>query len=347
MTPLRIIGSLFGIIIFCFGFDRFRKRKLGRFDFIFSLLISSSLLAVSIFPNIAYIFLEMLALERVQFGRLIAISIFSNILLWLAVIYLRAKIAERDGQFDQLVRAMGLEEFEKHYPDSAVIKPITILIPALNEKENLASLLPRIPAEMHGKQVGALIIDDGSTDGTAKALRAGNYAVASNKANRGGGAALRLGRDIALKHGAEIIVTMDADGQHRPEEFGALVEPILSGEADFVIGSRILGAREKDSVVRYVGVIFFSRVINILCNLNITDCSSGYRAFRAEVLRGMDLRQDQFHTSEYIIEAAKKGIRITETPITILKRAHGESKKGKNWKYGLRFARTIAKTWWR
>ena len=81
--------------------------------------------------------------------------------------------------------------------------------------------------------------------------------------------------------------------------------------------------------------------------MRITDCSNGYRAFRVESLERLVLRQDQFHTSELIIEAAKKGINIGEAPITVMRRASGESKKGRDWSYGLSFARTILKTWWR
>ncbi len=347
MGPLRIIGCIFGIVIFLFGFTRFRKRSLRRLDFLFSSFIAFVLVIVSAAPDLAYILLEMFAFERVQFGRLIALAIVSNFLLWFVVIYLRSKINQQSNQFDGVVRALGLEEFESLYADRAVVKPITVIIPALNEKTNLQKLLPLIPETIIGKEVGTLIIDDGSTDGTTEALRAESHVVVRNKTNRGGGAAIKLGRDIALKYGAEIIVTMDADGQHRPEELASLAEPLLSREADFVIGSRILGRREKDSLFRYIGVIIFSQLINILCDLHVTDCSSGYRGFTAEALRTLDLRQDQFHTSEYIIDAAKKGLRIKEVPVTILRRTHGESKKGKNWKYGLNFVRTITKTWWR
>ncbi|NQT03040.1 MAG: DUF2304 domain-containing protein, partial [Planctomycetes bacterium] len=84
-----------------------------------------------------------------------------------------------------------------------------------------------------------------------------------------------------------------------------------------------------------------------LTHVKVTDCSSGFRAFRVKELSRLLLRQDQFHTSELIIDAAKKRIRIGEVPITIKRRLSGESKKGKNWRYGLSFFRTVFKTWWR
>ncbi|MGB5748817.1 MAG: glycosyltransferase family 2 protein, partial [Desulfobacterales bacterium] len=162
-----------------------------------------------------------------------------------------------------------------------------------------------------------------------------------------GGAALRLGYDILRSSGANICITMDADGQHRPEEIEKLVSPIISDEYDVVIGSRVLGTREKDSTVRAAGVHIFGVIISSLLGKRISDPSSGFRAFRMEPLKNIELREDQYHTSELIIEAVKKGLRVKEVPITILKRKYGKSKKGENLKYGFYFAKTIVKAWWR
>jgi len=156
-----------------------------------------------------------------------------------------------------------------------------------------------------------------------------------------------MGFDIARSLGGEIVVTMDADGQHLPSEMSRLVEPIVRGDFEIVIGSRLLGEAEPDNPVRSLGIHVFNWVIRLLTAVKITDCSNGYRAFRVETLNTLVLRQDQFHTSELIIEAAKKGIAIGEAPVTVMKRSSGESKKGRDWSYGLSFARTILKTWWR
>lgn len=92
---------------------------------------------------------------------------------------------------------------------------------------------------------------------------------------------------------------------------------------------------------------FFNLIINILLKTKITDCSSGFRAFKIDLLNSVILKEDQFHTSELIIDAVKKGIRIAEVPITISKRSRGRSKKGRDWSYGVNFAKTILKAWWR
>ncbi len=116
---------------------------------------------------------------------------------------------------------------------------------------------------------------------------------------------------------------------------------------DFVVGSRILGDREKDSTFRLIGVHFFGFIISSLLGKKFTDPSSGFRAFQTNGIDSINLYEDQYHTSELIIEAVKKGMRIGEVPITILKRTYGKSKKGKDWIYGFRFAKTIISTWWR
>jgi hypothetical protein len=140
---------------------------------------------------------------------------------------------------------------------------------------------------------------------------------------------------------------MDADGQHIPLEIPDLVAPVFNDEVDFVIGSRVLGKREKDSFIRYIGIHVFNMLIRLLTHVKVTDCSNGFRAFRTSELARVLLRQDQFHTSELIIDAAKKRIRIGEVPVTVKRRLSGESKKGKNWRYGLSFFRTVLRTWWR
>ena len=226
-------------------------------------------------------------------------------------------------------------------------KRIGVVIPAYNEAENLKHLLPRIPSKIRDTEVGVLVVDDGSDDGTSLIVREHNQFVVSNPINRGGGAALRLGYDILKNSDAAVCVTMDADGQHRPEDIEELVAPILKDEYDVVIGSRILGTREKDNPVRTAGVHIFSAIISSLLGKRISDPSSGFRAFKMDKIKSIDLYEDQYHTSELIIEAVKKGLRVKEVPITILKRQFGKSKKGRDITYGLHFAKTIIKTWWR
>lgn len=302
---------------------------------------------VSAFPGSVSILRDVLFLEREQFSRLIAILIVSNLGLWLLLIYTRVRWSNQAVHFDYLVRNLGASEFVSRHPEIERFPPVVVVVPAYEEEKNIATIIEATPEQVCGLDLALLVVDDGSRDATARIAEEAGALVASNTINRGGGAALRMGFDIASRLGAEIVVTMDADGQHLPSEMSRLVEPIVREDFEIVIGSRLLGEAEKDNPVRTLGIHVFNWVIRLLTAVKITDCSNGYRAFRVETLNALVLRQDQFHTSELIIEAAKKGIAIGEAPVTVKKRASGESKKGRDWSYGLSFARTILKTWWR
>jgi glycosyltransferase involved in cell wall biosynthesis len=149
------------------------------------------------------------------------------------------------------------------------------------------------------------------------------------------------------RYKVEIGVTMDADNQHRPEDLPLLVRPILEDKLDLVIGSRILGERDKDSRVRLAGIILLTAIINFLTGLRLTDCSSGFKALRISKISVVNLYEEQFQAAEMLIAAAKAKLRVGEVPIHIKLRHHGMSKKGTNFSYGFFFAKTILKTWWR
>lgn len=229
------------------------------------------------------------------------------------------------------------------------MQEVIVLIPSLNEKHNLEVLLPDIPKIVCNKKISVLIIDDGSTDKTNKLILPENVRLISNKTNEGQGSALKHGYLAALSAGAEFIVTMDADGQNKPEELKNLLQPIIDDKADFVIGSRIIGKFEKDSLFRLCGVVIYSGILSLLLRIKITDCSSGYRAIKATVLQSIvnNLSQPQYHSAELLMETAFAGFRIKEVPVTIKKRISGKSKKGNDILYGFYFARTILNTWLR
>ena len=225
--------------------------------------------------------------------------------------------------------------------------PRSTLFPYTTLFRSLDHILPRIPESINGRLIGVLVVDDCSDDDTRGIVRKNGYSVVSNPFNRGGGAALRLGYDIAMAAGAKYIVTMDADGQHLPEEIEKLTTPLLNDKVDIVIGSRVLGEREKDNVFRWIGIHVFNFIINMLAGTKITDCSSGFRAFRMDALKKVLLLQDQFHTAELIIDAARKGLQIAEAPVTCALRHSGVSKKGNDLSYGINFSKTILKSWLR
>ena len=157
-----------------------------------------------------------------------------------------------------------------------------------------------------------LVVDDGSRDRTGDIAREHGAAVARHVTNLGGGAALRTGYRLMADSGARVVVTLDADGQHLPEEMSRLVQPVLDGEVDVAHGSRVLGHAEANHFAREMGIIFFNRLVSFITRTRVTDCSNGYRAVRSTVLPQLVLRQEQFHTSEFMIEAIKRGVPAKE-----------------------------------
>jgi glycosyltransferase involved in cell wall biosynthesis len=242
-----------------------------------------------------------------------------------------------------------LEHLEVALPDldGRVRGGILVVIPAYNEGENVGAVVSRVPAQVCGLATTVVVVDDGSGDGTVASAEAAGAVVARHLRNRGGGAALRTGYALAAEAGAALVVTLDADGQHLPEEMPRLVRPIVAGRADAVNGSRTLGSADPNTFSRELGLRVFNRVLTTVTRTEITDCSSGYRAIKADSLAKLDLRQEQFHASEFLIEASKRGLRLEEVPITVASRMHGETKKPATLGYGLGFTKAILRTWLR
>ena len=146
-----------------------------------------------------------------------------------------------------------------------------------------------------------------------------------------------------------MIATIDADGQYEPEEIARVVQPIIEGQADFVSGSRRLGAELTTDKVRHLGVLVFGTLISLLVRHRITDPACGIRAMRAELTGKVVLEQAQYQASELMISAALHGYRLAEVPTTMRDRGQHATgtKKGGNFGYGVRFARAAIHTWWR
>jgi glycosyltransferase involved in cell wall biosynthesis len=258
---------------------------------------------------------------------------------------LQATGTTRDPEHSQEIADSAAAEFLSNYP-AGQGAPIVVVIPALNEVQSVADVVDTVPETICGLAVETLLVDDGSQDGTSKAAAEAGALVCSVPINLGQGAAFRLGYRLARARGARFIGTADADGQFDPRELPALMAPLIADEADFVNGSRRLGRSYTTDKVRGLGVVVFGTLISVLTGTRITDPANGLRAFKAEVTEAIQLRQTQYQTSEFLICTVANGFRVKEVPATMYKRAAGESKKGGNWIYGLRFARVIVTTWW-
>jgi len=347
MSNLQITGIIIGIIGLLATFIIYRGPKWNRLNFVLLTLFNFCLVIVCFNPDVVNFIQDALSLKELKRGRIFALLIISNIFLLFFSFYTSSKHEKLRLQFDGLVRSLGADAFAKHNKIYEKIKPIMIVVPAYNEADNLKELLTRFPEKIMDFEIGVLVVDDGSDDETYQVATRADICVIRNPINRGGGAALRLGYDILKKAGARICVTMDADGQHNPEEIEKILLPILNDQYDFVIGSRILGDRERDSLFRLAGVYLFGWFISLLLGEKISDPSSGFRAIKMDSMDAIQLQEDQYHTSELIIEAVRNRVRIGEAPVTIQKRKYGKSKKGADWKYTISFTRAIVKTWWR
>jgi hypothetical protein len=346
MFGLRFFGVLVGIASLALVWvARFRWQRLRNLEFLLGTAVAASLVALGLFPDAADAILAFFSFEKGGGQRILGLLVFFVLAQYLLTFLALGRSRRLEAELDRLVRQLAKQDYrKKHGPHDA---SLYVVIPAYNEADNIEAVLARIPSEVLGLRVRPLVVVDGATDATQQVVERMNHAAVGYTVNRGGGAALKAGYEIALEDDAEIVVTLDADGQHSPEEISRLVAPILDGTADLVNGSRVLGTYEKDSQVRAAGVVIFNWLISALTLTHITDCSNAFRAIRVSELGKLQLRQSQFHSSEMLIEALKRGLRVIEVPITISRRASGESKKGMSLTYGWGFARAIVTTWLR
>ncbi len=201
---------------------------------------------------------------------------------------------------------------------------VCFLVPAYNEAATIGEVLEGIAQLDLEPQV--IVVDDGSTDETgAIAARAGVLVI--RQENRGKGAAIR----VAIPHiESEIVVIQDADMEYDPTEVPSLIDPIVRGAADVVFGSRLSGGRPQRAYLFWhmIGNRFLSLLTGVLYNTTLSDMETGYKAFRADVFRSLDLRQDGFGIEpEITAEVCKRHLRVYELPISYYGRTYAEGKK--------------------
>ena len=344
LTALRSLGLLLAILLIAYAV--LRRRSLRNADVL--ILIASGLgLAIVSGTEIVNGLLSAFSFEKGNGGRILGLAVFAIFILFLLTLRALSQSARNSRQLAAALEGLAWEEFRQAGLPERFRGKIAILIPAYNEAENIGTVLGQIPAAVCGIGTEVLVVDDGSRDGTGDVAAEHGAAVARHVTNRGGGAALRTGYRLMVESGAEIVVTLDADGQHRPDEMERLVKPIVDGEVEMAHGSRVLGHADRNHFARELGIVFFNRLVSFITRTHVTDCSNGYRAVRTRVLPQLVLRQEQFHTSEFMIEAIKRGIPAKEVPITVEQRLHGHSKKPAAFRYGAGFANAIVRTWLR
>ncbi|MSO40449.1 MAG: glycosyltransferase family 2 protein [Solirubrobacterales bacterium] len=344
LSALRIGGLVFAVGLIAVAV--WRRREMSNAAVLVAIFGGLALAVVSGTEMLNNV-LEAFAFEQGNGGRILGLAVFAIAALFLLVLRSLTESARMNQQLSALLEGIAWEEFRQAGLPKLFKDRIAVVIPAYNEAENVGSVIELIPSEVCGVETAILVVDDGSRDGTGDAAAKAGAVVARHVINRGGGAALRTGYRLMAESASKIVVTLDADGQHLPSEMVRLVKPVLEGEVDMAHGSRVLGEAEPNARSRELGIVFFNRLVSLITGTKVSDCSNGYRAVRTTVLPQLVLRQEQFHTSEFMIEAIKRGIPAKEVPITVEKRLSGHSKKPAVMRYGLGFSNAIFRTWLR
>ena len=201
-----------------------------------------------------------------------------------------------------------------------------VIIPAYNEEGKISEVVRGVFEYVPN----VVVIDDGSQDQTFDMARKSGAWVLRHRINRGQGAALATGIEFALRQGAEVIVTFDSDGQHAAEEISKMTEPIVTGQADVVLGSRFLEKKSdipklREMILR-AGILF----TRILSRIKVTDTHNGFRALSRKAAEQLQIHEDKMaHASEILDQISKKKIKFVEVPVTIhytdYSKANGQS----------------------
>lgn len=348
LTPLRAAGLLAALIFAAASVWGYRRGRFSNGDLLLRLLVFVlPLLVVSLEPAIFTWVLDELSFREGGGRRILGAAVLAVAVLYAFSFILASREERTRRDLTRLIENLALEQFRTTAPLEQFTDAIALVIPAYNEGGNIAQVLAALPAEVCGLPVRPIVVDDGSSDDTLDRARASGVAAVQLPLNRGQGAALRAGYRLALATGARVVVTMDADGQHQPDELSRLVGPVLDGQADVVHGSRVLGDADPTHPTRKLGIRLFSWLLSALTKSRITDPSCGYRAIRTEALRDLVFHQDQFHTAEFLLEASKRRLTILEVPVTVTSRISGASKKPPHFRYGLGFANALLRAWLR
>jgi glycosyltransferase involved in cell wall biosynthesis len=203
---------------------------------------------------------------------------------------------------------------------------VSIIIPVYNEELTVGNVIERVKTIMQqtGLKYEVIVVDDYSADKSFMVAKKYGVRVYRLKMHLGKGYGLRAG---FAKAEGDVIVTIDSDGSHRPEELPRVLTPILQNQADLVIGSRYL--KQKDVAARKLnafGVQIFNFLIQMLTGVAVTDSQSGYRAMKRAVLKNQQLKSGGYEIeSEMLVKTAKEDFRVMEVPISFEQRTYGRS----------------------
>ena len=337
---LTLLFTALALFALLFGFERYRT-TFSRTELGVSIAVALGLLLIAFAPGVIGAVGNLLNIE----STFLFIQILVNAVFLLLILYLIDAVSTSQATVGELTRGVTAQQA----PDPSTVEDdgntLYAVIPAYNEEDTIGGVLDSLPDTVDGHTVTPVVVSDGSEDRTTQVARQYDAIVVEHPINQGQGGSLKTGFRIAITHGADIVVTMDADGQHPADQLPELVAPITADEADYVLGSRYRGEDQSgNSMTRQSGIWAFTWLINRLAKTDITDCTNGYRAIRGSQLPELTLTEERFSAPELIIESRKNGLRIREVPVTIREREAGETKKPKLG-YAIGLMRTIFITW--
>ena len=224
---------------------------------------------------------------------------------------------------------------------------LIIQIPCLNEADVLPQTLADLPREVAGfDEVEWLVIDDGSTDETAAVARQhGVDHIVRFNSHKGLAVAFQAGIDASLKLGADVIVNTDADNQYNADDIPTLVEPILSGNADMVVGDRRVGSHEEFSRTKRVLQLWGSWVVRRASETDVPDATSGFRAYTKEAAIRLNVVSRFTYTLETLIQAGKSDVAVAHVPIRTNRQTRPSRLFKSMWQYVRRSVATILRIW--
>lgn len=203
---------------------------------------------------------------------------------------------------------------------------ITCVVPAYNEEKNISLVISKLKAFVNE----IIIVDDASRDRTFEIASQSEAVVVRHIINRGQGAALRTGTQLALERGADIIIHFDADDQFQASEIPDMLAPILNNKADAVLGSRFLIKKSNLPIVKEKLIMPLARLINrLFFNIRLSDPQSGFRALNRSSAETLKIENDGMaHCSEIIYKLFKNNNRVIEVPITVIYHEYGQKLSG-------------------
>lgn len=198
-------------------------------------------------------------------------------------------------------------------------KNLIIYMPALNEEETIRNVLDSIPKHFDGfKKVELLVVNDGSTDATEKEAILSGATVINHSQNRGVGKAFQTALNYSLKAKADILVSIDADGQFDVNQISEMIRPIINKRADFCIGNRFWNSSpDKMPTLKYWGNKQISKIVSFISKTKIQDASCGFRAYSKDCLFSLNLQGSFTYTHETILELLHKGYGVAQIPIKV------------------------------